>query len=373
MQREIGRWRALANAGFVLAVLALGGFGVSAVARRQWGVQETFRVRARFVTVGGVEEGQRVRVQGIDAGVVEKIEPPTAPGQSVTLVFRVDERLRPLVRADASARIVTEGVVGDKVVEIVPGRPDAPLLADSGVLAAEPTVEVADLLKQAETSLQRVNAVATAAEKGLGEINAIAASIRKGEGSLGKLVQDDEAYRKLVALSDRGEKTLNNMEENLAALKRTWPLSRYFNDRAFFDRERVLFHPGAERDSRSFRETELFEAGRSVLTAEGRRKLDDIGAWLKKNCRPTTEIVIAAFTDDANDAELARVLTQEQASAVRKYLATRHAIETISWFQSRKVAAVGFGTDLPRTLKEEGGADPPPARRVEIILFTPQA
>ena len=26
------------------------------------------------------------------------------------------------------------------------------------------------------------------------------------------------------------------LEENLAALKRTWPISRYFNDRAFYDR-----------------------------------------------------------------------------------------------------------------------------------------
>ena len=62
-----------------------------------------------FATIGGVEVGQRVRVQGIDAGVVEAIEPPSAPGKPVTLVFRVDARLRPLVRRDATARIVDRG------------------------------------------------------------------------------------------------------------------------------------------------------------------------------------------------------------------------------------------------------------------------
>jgi phospholipid/cholesterol/gamma-HCH transport system substrate-binding protein len=56
---------------------------------------------------------------------------------------------------------------------------------------------------------------------------------------------------------------------------------------------------------------------------------------------------------------------------VRTYLVETHAIQSAGWFKRRKVAAVGFGTHAPRTL------DPSPrdlpARRVEIILFTPQA
>ncbi|MDR3635046.1 MAG: OmpA family protein [Isosphaeraceae bacterium] len=373
MQREIGRWRALANAGFVLAVLALAGFGVTEVSRRQWRVQRTFPVKARFAMIGGVETGDRVRVQGIDAGVVEGVVPPGAPGEPVTLVFRIDARLRPLVRADAVARIVTEGVVGAKVVEILPGRADAPLLAKGGFIQAEKPVEVGDLLHDARASLQRIDAVATAATQGLGEINAIAGSIRKGEGSLGKLVQDDAAYRKIVSLSDRGERTLNDLEENLAALKRTWPLSRYFNDRAFFDRDRVLFHPGDARDSRTLREAELFEPGRSVLTVEGRNKLDGIGAWLKQASRAKSEVVIAAFTDDAGDSELAQALTQEQAEAVRKYLVTRFAIDSAGWFATRKVASVGFGSESPRTLPGQEKREQQPPRRIEVIVFTPQS
>src|SRR5947209_18434755 len=112
MRREVGGWRALANGLFVLAVLALAGFGAARVAGRQWRLQRTFPVRAEFATVGGIDAGARVRIQGMDAGVVEAVVPPAEPGQPVRLVFRVDARLRPLVRADATARIVTEGVVG---------------------------------------------------------------------------------------------------------------------------------------------------------------------------------------------------------------------------------------------------------------------
>jgi len=230
---------------------------------------------------------------------------------------------------------------------------------------------VADLLRKASASLARLDAVSSAAAQGLGEVNAIAASVHKGEGSLGKLVNEDEAYRKLVTLSEKGERTLHDLEDNLDALKQTWPLSRYFNGRAYFDRERVLFHPGAERDSQTLAADDLFEPGRSVLTLAGQRRLDGVGAWFQKVKRPASEVVIAAFTDQPRDAELAQILTQEQAEAVRKYLSARHSIGSAGWFATRKVAVVGFGTDVPRTPAGDGQTAPP--RRVEVIVFTPQA
>ena len=80
--------------------------------------------------------------QGIDAGVVERIVPPAEPGQPVELVLRIDERLRHLVRTDAVARIVSEGLVGAKVVELTPGRPDAPALAELDTIASERPIEI---------------------------------------------------------------------------------------------------------------------------------------------------------------------------------------------------------------------------------------
>ena len=148
MSRGIGGWRMAANAGFVLAVLGLAGFGLFQVAGRHWRVQPTFRVRAEFETIAGLEAGHRVRLQGIDAGVVEQVVPPGEPGRPVELILRIDERLRPLVRTDAVARIVSEGLVGAKVVELTPGKPDAPPVAELDRIVSERPIEVADLLKQ---------------------------------------------------------------------------------------------------------------------------------------------------------------------------------------------------------------------------------
>jgi phospholipid/cholesterol/gamma-HCH transport system substrate-binding protein len=370
MRRTIGRWRVAANVGFALAVLALGGFGVYQVAGRHWRVQPTFRIRAEFDTIGGVEAGHRVRLQGIDAGVVERVVPPREPGGPVELVLRIDERLHPLVRSDTVARIVAEGLVGARTVELRPGRPDAPPVAELDRIASEPPVELSDLMKKAADSLARLNALAGSAEERLSEIRAIAGPIRNGQGSLGKLVHDDTLYHDLAAVARRGEHALSALEDNLDALKQTWPLSRYFNRRAYFDRDRVLFQPGAQRNSRALRAEDLFEPGRSVLTPVGRARLDEIARWFKAASHRRSELVIAAFTDDERDRDLAEILTQDQADAVRNYLVEKHSVQSAGWFKRRKIASVGFGSHKPKTVDAEYLAQPP--RRVEIILFTPQ-
>ena len=91
---------------------------------------------------------------------------------------------------DAVARIVSEGLVGAKLVELTPeARPGSPTrhaLAGTG--------RDDRLMQKAAASLARLDAATVAAEKVCGS-DAIAASIHQGEGSLGKLIRDDRCTR----------------------------------------------------------------------------------------------------------------------------------------------------------------------------------
>ena len=151
----------------------------------------------------------------------------------------------------------------------------------------EPPVELSDLMKKTGASLQKLDELARTARTGLEEINTIASSIREGKGSLGKFVRDDAAYQSLMSLTRRGEQTISAMEDNLPALKRTWPLSRYFDSRSYFEREKVLYQPGSRRDSRSFPADDLFEPKRAILTPVGRTRLDEVGRWCKQTSQPS--------------------------------------------------------------------------------------
>ena len=167
---------------------------------------------------------------------------------------------------------------------------------------------------------------------------------------------------------------MTDLQDNLDALKSTWPISRYFDRRGYDDRDLALYRPDASRDARTLSESDLFEPGRAVLTDRGRGRLDEIAHWTKELLTKKTEVVVAAFTDQTLDDDMAERLTQQQAEAVRQYLVAEHSIDSAGWFRARTVAAVGFGTHRPRTPssgpQEQHQA---PDRRVEIILFTPQA
>ena len=369
MRRDLNAWRIIRSLGLLLVSGLAVNYGVQRVHQREWNSQPTFRVLSGFQTIGGVEVGSKIRIQGIDAGLVEAISPPTVPGRPVLVTLRIDERLRSLVRSDTTAKIVLQGVIGSKVIELVPGRPDAPPLAASALLPAENPIELADLVNEAAATLKRVDIAARSAEQGMNEIASVASAIRAGKGTLGKLASDDEVYQKIVTMSDRGTKTIDDLGENLAALKRTWPLSRYFDGKGFYDRDNILFKPGSERASRTLSADDLFRPGQAILTDRGCKRLDEVGAWFQKAKQTKSEVVIAAFTDDAQGADLARILTQEQADSVRNYLVSKHAINASGWFGSRKVAAVGFGAQAPQVAANDPAV---PARRVEVILFTPK-
>lgn len=369
MRRDLTGWRIVRSLALLAAVGLAVAYGVRRLQHRDWGALPTFQVRAGFRSIAGVEVGSRVRIQGIDAGLVEAILPPAAPGGPVVLAFRVDERLRPLVRSDTIARIVLQGVIGSKSVELVPGKPDAPALAAGASLPAEDPIELGDLVREASATLKRVDLAARSAERGTGEVAAIAASIREGRGTLGKLTQEDEVYRKIVAMGDRGTRALDDLDQNLAALKRTWPISRYFEGQGYYDREKILYKPGAERASRTLAADDLFRPGEAILTDGGRRRLDEVGTWFDRAKQGKSEVVIAAFTDGAQPGDRAQILTQEQADAVRKYLVSKHSINSVGWFGTRKVAAVGFGVEPPELAAADPGVPP---RRVEVILFTPK-
>ena len=121
--------------------------------------------------------------------------------------------------------------MGAKVVELSPGRPDAPPIAD---LRPSPPSGPSRSATCSRSGFRRWpgSTPPPRPPSGARRVNAIAGSIRRGEGSLGKLIRDESAYQSLLDLSHRGERSLTALDENLTALKQTWPLSRYFDHRA---------------------------------------------------------------------------------------------------------------------------------------------
>jgi phospholipid/cholesterol/gamma-HCH transport system substrate-binding protein len=343
MSRTLSRFQAVILGAVVLAGLALAACGLFAVGSRQWLWSDTFHVVVGFPQIRGVEAGTRVRVQGIEAGEVETVEPPATPGGEVMLRLRLDGRLRHLIRADACAQIVSEGMIGGKVVELNPGTPSAPPVEENAQLASRSTMELTDVLAQVQAALE---------------------DIRDGQGTVGKFLRDPEAYANVVALLQQSRETMSSFQQDADALKRL-PLVRSYVE----DPPALLVRPDCARNRHCFAEAELFEPGQAVLTANGRQRLDELAPWLAGLKHKGSEVVVVAYADPkSTNFSVARTLTKQQSEAVCAYLKGHHAVQKMGWFRSRKVTALGLGTTPPPLPETELL----PPSRIEILVFVPQ-
>ena len=342
MSQSLTRLQAILLGLVVLAAVGLGGLGVFAIGSRQWLFGEVMHLEVGFKQVRGVAIGTRVRVQGVEAGEVEEVRLPEQPGADVILRLRLAGTFRGRVRSDATAQIVNESMVGGKVVEIDPGTPDAAPIAENGVIASRPSAELADVM---------------------GKLDGVLQGVRDGKGSLGKLMQDDQLHSELVGLAKTGRGALSAIQQDAEAV-RDLPIIRGYVK----DAHKLLVRPDCEMNRQWFTEAELFEPGYSVLTAQGRQKLDQLVPWLEGLKHKNSEVVIAAYSDPGLENKWAQTLSQKQSDAVAAYLKNSHAVQKMGWFSRRPVTPIGLGTS-PSPMPAK---DKLPAPRVEVVVFVPQ-
>jgi phospholipid/cholesterol/gamma-HCH transport system substrate-binding protein len=372
----------------VLGGLALGALGLFAVGSRHW-LGDAFHVRAGFADVSGIEVGTRVHIQGLDAGAVEAIESPAAPGGDVVLRLRIAGKYRPLVGADAVVEIAGESLLAGKVVRIRPGRPGAPPAAEDALLAGRVPAELTESLAQTADRLNRtlsqVDAVVADARHGKGslgkllrdealyddltttvaEARATLEDVRRGEGTLGKLVKGNEAYVEAVKSLQDVRQMVTSVKQNSDAIK-ALPVVRSY----VVDPTKELIRPDCKRYRMWYATGDLFEPGRAVLTAHGRKLLDAAGPWMNGLKQRKSEVTVAAFADPHQNAELAQVLTRKQSEVVAAYLKSNHKVHRVGfwWWSNRPVRAIGCGVNPPPVPE----AQKLPPARVELLVFVPQ-
>ncbi len=119
---------------------------------------------AEFPEVGGLIDGATVRLAGVQIGRVTDVQLAPQVGGKVRVTLTVARRFQDRIRKNSEARIVTQGLLGDKLVEISPGSPEYPPLAPGNVIASEEPVETSRIFGEAAKTLATVNRLAGAVQ-----------------------------------------------------------------------------------------------------------------------------------------------------------------------------------------------------------------
>jgi ABC-type transporter Mla subunit MlaD len=115
--------------------------------------RSTYRITVVIPEAPGLGEGSRVWVGGRDAGTVESIEFRPARGDSggdVLLGVVLPEDVREQVRRDSDVRVTAENMMGEPVVDVIPGTARAASLQEHDTLIARPRPDAAALMAHAQ-------------------------------------------------------------------------------------------------------------------------------------------------------------------------------------------------------------------------------
>ena len=194
-----------------------------------------YKLRARFENVQGLKSGNNVRYAGIDIGTVEKVSIINDTLMEVKMI--IDNKAKFILRKNAIVSIGTDGLVGNKVVNIAASKSDSPLAEENDILPTKKPIDTDEMLRTVNktnndiaviaknlklTSNKLNNSEALWAllnDKSLPDnlkksaanirlvtnnlynmskdVNSMVSKIKKGEGSIGKIINDTSFAKSL--------------------------------------------------------------------------------------------------------------------------------------------------------------------------------
>jgi phospholipid/cholesterol/gamma-HCH transport system substrate-binding protein len=336
---------------FIVAALLILAAAIFLIGSNQLKFQSTFRVKADFANVAGLNGGADVRIAGIHEGTVRKIDLPKRPDEKVTVEMDLKKNARAVVKKDSVASIESEGLVGDKYVEISFGSPEAQKLSNGETISSAPPVDISDVIKKANEILDTSKGAVENIEATSDSLKSIGAKIDQGQGTVGKLINDKTVYQEASAGATA-------LQENMEALKHNFLLRGFYQKRGYEDASELTQHeisrlPAApEVKTFEYDSKQLFDKSDSAKL-KNQKVLDDAGRFLHGNQFGLA--VVTASTGAKGDSEKARVLSEAQTMVVRKYLVDNFPLDDL------RIKTMGIG-------KTEAGGE---NGKVEIVIYPP--
>jgi len=188
----------------------------------------TFTIKGVFNNVNGLQVGNNVRFAGINVGVVDQIQ--IINDTSVSVALMVNNDVKKFIKSDARMAIGSDGLMGDKLITILPGGANTTQMIEDG--AEITAVNPMDLDKV----MNRLTKIADNAGNLIQGLSSIVGKIDKGKGSIGKLLNSDKMANELEGTISDARSTINTvhktsatLNEDLEAAKGNFLLKGFFN------------------------------------------------------------------------------------------------------------------------------------------------
>ena len=217
----------------------------------------TFPITAVFNNVGGLAPGNNVRFSGITVGTVKDID--IINDTSVMITMMVENEHKQFIKSDSKAAISADGLMGNKVINILPGSENGQEVKEGGMIGSQVPMDTEAIMKSLESTGKNVDIITrnlaeltseiadndgtkdviaslkkttkNAAELS-GDLAKISGRITSGQGAMGKVLYDQQFSNKLDQTMNNVEAATDNLNKNMLALQSSFLFRKYFREKA---------------------------------------------------------------------------------------------------------------------------------------------
>jgi phospholipid/cholesterol/gamma-HCH transport system substrate-binding protein len=166
---------------FVSSGLLLLIIGIYFIGKRQQLFSNTFHISGVFKDISGLQVGNNVRFSGINVGIIEDIQQISDSTVQVDMI--IEEHSRKFIKKNAKAIIGSDGLMGNKLILIIPGAPGKEPLQNNDIIKTSQPINMDDILASIKETTDN-SAVITE------NLAAVMVNIREGRGTMGKFFSD---------------------------------------------------------------------------------------------------------------------------------------------------------------------------------------
>lgn len=179
--------------GIVLLVIAIFVIGSN---KNMFG--NTFNIYGTFKNVGGLQIGNNILFAGIKVGTVDNISFVSDTMVRVDMILQSD--VKPFLKKDAIATVGSSGLMGDKIITILPGSDNEKnLLNDGDRISSVNPVGMEEIISKFTTIADNAGIIT-------GELAHMATQIREGDGSISRLLYTNTLANSLEGTSANAQK-----------------------------------------------------------------------------------------------------------------------------------------------------------------------
>ncbi|MCD2259602.1 MlaD family protein [Psychroserpens luteolus] len=194
---------------FIIAVYLIG--------QRQNMFNKTFTISAYFQNVNGLQKGNNVRYSGIDIGTVKDIT--MINDSTIKVDMNIQEKIIAHIKKNGIATIGSDGLVGNMIVNIVPGKGHSEMISNGDVIESYSKIGADDILSTLSVSSENA-AILTA------DLLKITNAMTEGKGTLGVLLNDTimakelrQSVTNLKTASYGATKSITDLNDIIYSLK----------------------------------------------------------------------------------------------------------------------------------------------------------